>query len=374
MRIAIITLPLMGNYGGILQNYALQTVLKRMGHTVDTLSLPWKLKLPLWKSPLSFGKRVVKKMLLRPGPRIFYELWYNRTQPMLLKNMWRFVAERISIRRVKSFSVLRPCDYEAFVVGSDQIWRPCYTYSPISDVYLSFAKTWKGVKRVAYAASFGTDQWEYTPEQTGQCVALANLFDGISVREASAVKLCREHLDCEAQHVLDPTMLLTADDYIRLFEDKSLLEPRGQLLTYVLDESAEKNEIIQKIANQQQYKLYRANSRYEEGSAPLDERVQPSVEQWLKDFYEAEFVITDSFHATVFSILFGKPFIVIGNRERGLSRLESLLKMFSLENHLVHTVAELKPAQDYAFDTRRVTEVLQPLREESMSFLRKTLQ
>ena len=374
MRIAIITLPLMGNYGGILQNYALQTVLKRMGHTVDTLSLPWKLKLPLWKRPLSWGKRFVEKMLLRRRVRIFYEQWYNRTQPVLLKDMWSFVAERISIRRVKSFSVLQPRDYDAFVVGSDQIWRPRYTYKSVSEVYLSFAKAWKGVKRVAYAASFGTNQWEYTPEQTEQCTALASLFDAISVREESAVKLCRKHLHCEARHVLDPTLLLTADDYIQLFESKSLLAPRGQLLMYVLDEMPEKSEIIQQIAGQRHYQIYRANSRYEDGSAPLDERVQPPVEQWLKDFYDAEFVITDSFHATVFSILFGKPFIVIGNKARGLSRIESLLKMLGLEEHLVYTVTELKPVQDYAFDIRRVDQMLQPLREESMSFLRKTLQ
>lgn len=364
----------MGNYGGILQNYALQTVLKRMGHTVDTLSLPWKLKLPLWKRPLSWGKRFVEKMLLRRRAHIFYEQWYNRTQPVLLKDMWRFVAEHISIRRVKSFSELQPRDYDAIVVGSDQIWRPRYTYKPISEVYLSFAKTWKGVRRVAYAASFGTDQWEYTPEQMEQCAALAGLFDGISVREESAVKLCRNHLHCEVGHVLDPTMLLTVGDYIRLFEGKSLLTPRGQLLTYVLDETPEKSEIIQAIAGQRHYQFYRANSRYEDSSAPLDERVQPSVEQWLKDFYDAEFVITDSFHATVFSILFGKPFVAIGNKERGLSRIESLLKMFDLENHVVHTVAELKAAQDYVLDTRRINEVLQLLRKESMSFLREALQ
>lgn len=373
MRIAIITLPLHGNYGGILQNYALQTVLKRMGHKVETLSLPCKLKLPLWKYPLSWGKRFIQKVLLRRNTRIFYEQWYNRIQPMLLKNVWRFVAEHISTRCVRNFSTLQPNDYDAFVVGSDQIWRPRYSYKSISDAYLSFAKEWKGVKRVAYAASFGTDQWEYTPGQTEQCAALASLFDGVSVREESAVNLCREYLHCEARHVLDPTMLLTANDYVRLFEGKQLKAPRGQLLTYVLDETAEKIQIIQQIARQSHYQVYRANSRYEDWTAPLDERVQPSVEQWLKDFYDAKFVITDSFHATVFSILFGKSFIVIGNQERGLSRIISLLKMFGLENHVVHTAAELKSARDYAFDAERINDRLQPLREASMTFLREAL-
>ena len=373
MRIAIITLPLHGNYGGILQNYALQTVLKRMGHTVETPIPPKTLHQPLWRKPLAYGKRAVMKYVLRRNVRIFYEEWYNRTQPILLKNMRRFVSEHIATREVKRFSDIRQGEYDAFVVGSDQIWRPPYSYRPITQVYLDFAKDWKGIRRVAYAASFGTDKWEYTPEQTEACIALVRLFDGVSVREEAAVKTCREHLHCEALHVLDPTMLLQAEDYVSLSEGQSLEEPRGQLLTYVLDETPEKARIVRQVADRHHYEVYRANSRYEDANAPLERRVQPPVEQWLKDFHDARFVITDSFHATVFSILFGKPFIVIGNADRGLSRIHSLLKMFGLEEHLVHSVADLEPDRDYALDAGRIHEVLDARRQEAMEFLKNNL-
>lgn len=374
MRIAIITLPLHGNYGGILQNYALQTVLKRMGHKVETFIPPKKLHQPLWRKPLTYGKRCVKKYILRRNIHIFYEKWYNRTLPILLRNIWNFVYEHIATREVKRFSDIRESEYDAFVVGSDQIWRPIYSYNPITLAYLDFAKDWKGIRRVAYAASFGTDAWEYTPEQTEQCAALARLFDGVSVREEAAVKTCRERLHCEALHVLDPTMLLKAEDYVSLFEGQSLEEPRGQLLTYVLDETPEKARIIRQVADRHHYEVYRANSRYEDSFAPLEERVQPPVEQWLKDFHDARFVITDSFHATVFSILFGKPFIVIGNKDRGLSRIHSLLGMFGLENHLVHSVEDLDLGKDYALDAGRVNEVLEVRRREAMEFLKNKLQ
>ena len=373
MRIAIITLPLHGNYGGILQNYALQTVLKRMGHKVETIVQPWQLHLPVWRMPLAYGKRIVKKYLLRRRARLFYEGWYNRTQPMLLKNMRRFVSKHIATREVKCFSDIREGEYDAFVVGSDQIWRPIYSYKPITLAYLDFAKDWNNVRRVAYAASFGTDKWEYTPKQTEQCAALARLFDGVSVREEAAVKTCQKHLHCEALHVLDPTMLLKAEDYVSLFEGQSLEEPRGQLLTYVLDETPEKARIIREVAERHHYEVYRANSRYEDGFAPLEERVQPPVEQWLKDFHDARFVITDSFHATVFSILFGKPFVVIGNADRGLSRIHSLLRMFGLEEHLVHSVADLDLGKDYVLDAGRVNEVLDARRREAMAFLKNNL-
>ena len=374
MRIAIITLHLTGNYGGILQNYALQKVLTDMGHTVETVQVPWQWKLPLWRMPLSYGKRCLKKYVLRRDCRIFYEQWYNATHKDLIAQMQEFVKQHIRTRYVKSFSVLRKGDYDALIVGSDQIWRPKYSYKPITLAYLSFARHWKAVKRIAYAASFGTEEWEYTPEQTAQCASLAQLFDVVSVREKSAVSLCKEHFGVKAVHVLDPTMLLSVADYRCLFEGSPRVHrAEGQLLTYVLDASPAKDEMVKRIAAHYQYKPFRANSRLEEPDAPLEERKQPPVEQWLSDFYNAEFVVTDSFHATVFSILFGKPFVVIGNKERGLSRIYSLLEMFGLEKHIVYSIEDLDLKQDYEYDAQQVNERLRSARQESILFLQQSL-
>lgn len=375
MRIAILTLPLHGNYGGILQNYALQHVLRGMGHTVETVQLPREWKLPLWKKPLSYTKRFLKKYLLRRECRIFAEKFYNTLQNKMVGNMQVFIQKHIQIRQVSAFFLLRCKDYDAIVVGSDQIWRPRYSYRPIEDAYLCFARNWQGVKRVAYAASFGTDEWEYTPKQTSNCKRLVKLFNAVSVREASGVALCKEHLGVEALHVLDPTLLLDAKDYQRLFEhDDRLHQPEGQLLTYVLDETQEKQAIIQTLAHRFHYQSFRANSKYEDFFAPLEERIQPPVEQWLKDFHEAKFVVTDSFHATVFSILFGKPFVVIGNRERGLSRIYSLLGLFGLENHIVYKVEDVDLASDYSFDKQQIFSFLQTWRKKSLDFLLNNLQ
>ena len=118
MRIAIITLPLHGNYGGILQNYALQTVLKRMGHTVETITLPLVWKQPWWRKPLAYGKRSIDKFVLRRRKTpVFYEQWYNRTLPILVQDMWNFVEEHIHARRVENFTDISEGEYDAFVVG-----------------------------------------------------------------------------------------------------------------------------------------------------------------------------------------------------------------------------------------------------------------
>ena len=148
---------------------------------------------------------------------------------------------------------------------------------------------------------------------------------------------------------------------------------KGQLLTYVLDVSPAKDEIVNRIAAHYQYKSFRANSRLEEPDAPLEERKQPPIEQWLSDFYNAKFVVTDSFHATVFSILFGKPFVVIGNMERGLSRIYSLLEMFGLEKHIIHSIEDLDLEQDYGYNVQQVNVRLRSFQQEAFLFLQQSL-
>lgn len=370
MKIAIITLPLLGNYGGILQNYALQTALRAWGYEVETIILSWKRKQPLWRMPLAYGKRFVDKFVFRKSTHVFYEAWFNRTQPFLLEDLWKFVNKHIVVRNVEKFSEIAEGDYDVFIVGSDQIWRPSYSYKPITRAFLDFTRDWKNIKRVAYSASFGTDVWEYSQRQTEQCKSLIRLFDGVSVREESGVILCRDYFHCKAVHVLDPTMLIPIENYLDLFEPiKKSVAKRGELLTYVLDESSEKKQIIELISSHYHYKIYHANSRYEDETAPLIERVQPPVEQWLKDFYDASFVVTDSFHATVFSIMFNKPFVVIGNKKRGISRIASLLNMFDLQHHLIYSLDDLNFETNYSFDTYRVASRLMSLRESSFHFL-----
>lgn len=374
MKIGIITLQLHANYGGILQAYALQTVLKRAGHEVDIIQTGSCKKIPLWKFPLSYGKRLVLKYLFRKKIRVFFEKWYNRTDPSLVRHMKKFVDSHISVRNVRSYNDIREGDYEGFVVGSDQIWRPVYFGKPICHAYLSFAKGWKGIKRVGYAISFGVAKWEYTGLQTKECRKLVRLFDAVSVREDVAVELCKHWLHRNAIHVLDPTMLLTADDYIKMFDGKIDLYSKGELLTYILDESAETENVVRQVSERFGYTPFRANSRYEDIDAPLAERVQPPVEEWLKKIYSAKFIVTDSFHAVVFSILFGKPFIVIGNKDRGLSRINSLLKIFGLERHLLIKGKPLNLDINYTLESKTIQSILELWRKKSIEYLTSNLE
>lgn len=346
MRIGILTLPLHTNYGGILQAYALQTVLERMGHEVFVIDTPNYKTSP---SIITFFKRIVKRLLGRKVV-IFQEKRFNREYPIISQNVQPFIDKYIHRREISFFSDISENEFDAFVVGSDQVWRaiyfPCMYETTMSNAYLDFAKTWK-IKRIAYAASFGTDEWEYTPTQTKECAKLLQLFDAVSVRELSTVELCRKYFGVEAKHVLDPTMLLTKDDYVKLFDNISISRNNGTLLNYILDETPDKQELIEYISHDKRLKSFRVNSLVEDWNAPIEKRIQPSVEQWLKGFFEAEFVITDSFHACVFSIIFNKPFVVIANKERGIARFKTLLSIFGIEDRIILTIKDYRNIKEW---------------------------
>lgn len=365
MKIGILTLPLHTNYGGILQAYALQTVLERMGHEVCLIEKRRKpLRLPLWKAPLSYGKRILRNLTGHPFP-IFYEQKKNRETPIVRQNTDKFINKYIKRRLIDDYSDIKETDFDAIVVGSDQIWRPKY-FHEIEHAFLDFTEGWN-IKRIAYAASFGTDEWEYSPKQTARCGELLKRFDAVSVRENTGVNLCKKHFGVKAQHVLDPTMLLAKEDYIRLFETAGTQKSNGTLLNYILDDTPEKTVLVNKIAMGKHFVPFSVNSWVENKTASLTDRIQPPVEHWLRGFYDAEFVVTDSFHACVFSILFNKPFIAISNVNRGLSRFNSLLGTFGLEDRLMEPSSNVNAYLN--FDWMSIKSKLNVKREEAKSFL-----
>lgn len=376
MRIGILTLPLHTNYGGILQAYALQTVLERMGHDVVVFDTPNKSFLPpFWKLPLCLTKRTILKFLGRTS-RIFMEHYNNKTRSIIAQKIQPFVDSHVHRKEIRSFKELNQEDYDALVVGSDQVWRIIYfpglwLGQQIENAYLDFAKQWN-IKRIAYAASFGTDNWEYNEEQTVKCGRLLKTFDAVSSRETNGVKLCKSKFGVDAQHVLDPTMLLNMEDYTSLFIKDNTPKSNGTLLNYVLDESEEINSLINKVATEKHLVSFAVNNPFEnDESKTLQQRIKPSVETWLRGFYDAEFVITDSFHACVFSILFKKQFVVVGNKERGMARFESLLNMFGLENRLVDETVDVNSLQSIDYD--KVYDLYRKLKEKSLMFLLDSL-
>lgn len=371
MRIGILTLELKLNYGGILQAYALQTAIKRMGIDAFVIS---RESVPLSKTrqALFIIKRMMRKYILRNTKVIiFLEKKVRDEYPIIARNIIPFIERNIQLFEVEKYACLKESDFDAYIVGSDQVWRPRY-FKDIENAYLVFAKHWN-VKRIAYAPSFGTDAWEYSKNQTLNCKSLIKQFIAVSVRESSGIKLCHEYFDINARKVLDPTMLLNKEDYVSLFEKQNVQKMHSGIFVYYLDDSEFKEAVMNAMVENLRLNTFHIRAQVKNMQLSLEERVQEPVERWIRSFYDAAYILTDSFHACVFSILFNKPFIVCGNKSRGDSRFVSLLAMLGLEKRLVHTMDDAKSALHSPIEWDSVNNFLEKYRKESVQFLNHSI-
>lgn len=362
MKLGIITQPLRVNYGGVLQNYALHRVLKELGHqpvTIDVDTVKLKRGL-IWY--LRFAKRL--KLKLEGNKDIKYlniekQDEFNKNQHI------DFLNKHISYIRTQyplSSSITQKEGFEGYVVGSDQVWRPIH-FNAECNHFLDFTLN-QSVKRIAYAASFGLDQWLYDSETTEIAKQCVKYYDGVSVREKSGLKLCKEYLNVDAVQVLDPTMLLTADQYREVLEGQQF-ETKNEILVYVLDLTSAKKRIIDnicaKVDKKPNYIGVPENGNY------------PSIESWIAGFDKAEFVLTDSFHGTVFSIIFKKQFINIGNVKRGTTRMNSLFDLFGIDKNHIISLEDVNFEQMNNINFQEIHLKLDNLRESSLKFLTNSL-
>lgn len=229
MKIGILTQALSNNYGGLLQNYALQTVLKNRGYDVCTLDWTWIKR----KSIKTYVRQIINVFLKRNRSKVYIPT--PTEEAVIHQNVYHFKDTYIThTGKFKSHRDFVDYDkkerVEAYIVGSDQCWRP--KYNPFQgEMFLDFVSN-RNVKRIAYAASFGTDEWEFKDIKYAK---YAKLFKLVTVREKSGVNLCKEHLGVEAYDVFDPTLLIDRTDYERLIAKEESGNSEGELFYYILD-------------------------------------------------------------------------------------------------------------------------------------------
>ena len=367
-KICILTQPLWHNYGCLLQAYALQKCLKAMNYEVVTDQYPRRFLSSFGKvkdkSKRMIAHYVLGRKTVNTNP--FYPT--EKSWEKICSNTSRFVKERIDTvdffngNQFPSKEMINR--FDTFVIGSDQVWRD--SYSRVESYFGDFLET-DDKKIFSYAASFGLSDWQFDIERTEKLRKLVKKFRSVSVREKDAVELCRDNLNIEAKWVLDPTMLLSKEDYISLFKDKFPEKSEGNLMTYIFDSSEEKDYLIKLVEAERKLNAFTVMAHENEEF--------PAVEKWLKGFYDAKFVLTDSFHGMVFSIIFEKPFLVILNKKRGSSRFLSLLSALGLEDRLIEQVEDfdtqlLKKDIDY----EKIRKKLFVLVDKSKAFLIDSLE
>lgn len=378
-KVGILTQPLHNNYGGLLQAYALQKTIKNLGYDVWIINRDHN-KRGLIKRLKTHTELFINKYVLNKKNTLIR--YPSKKEKLLIgKNTIYFKNKYITpitpvIDSNAGMHLLNEANFDAYVVGSDQVWRP--KYSPnIKNFFLDFVDGTKKVSKVAYAASFGVSDWEFNRQETSRCSGLVKDFNAVSVRETSGIPLCDQYLGVKAIQVLDPTLLLEPNDYSLLIQNENEPQLEGSLMTYVLDRNYEKEKFIEtiaqklnlKLSNEMQFQPLTIENRND-----IEKCIYPTVTKWLMGLRDAEFVITDSFHGCAFSILFNKPFLVLGNERRGLTRFESVLNLFNLKERLITDTENLKEDQiSSVIYWDKINALLATEREKSLKFLQDKL-
>jgi hypothetical protein len=322
------------NYGAVLQAAALHSFLENnLGFEAEHINYIPLGVTPKWNTRL---KSIINRYLMDFGlkdkriehgsfinPQIFEEFrkqWLPRTDDTF-----------------HSYEDLRLADFEYshVLVGSDQVWRPSYTSNSLLVYFLAFLN--ESVKKISYAASFGNDYWELNLTDTKTVAEEVRKFSAVSVRENSGVDICKNTFDVEAQHVLDPTLLIGRAFFDTIIGEQTS-EDSADIIYYKLDTDKKFEKCINDTSLNFGYSI--KNIYYFSKGRRYYYR---PVNSWLHDIRESKLVITDSFHCICFAILFEKPFLYYPNDTRGLTRLESLLAQLGLENHIYR--GDVDPAE-----------------------------
>jgi hypothetical protein len=369
MKIAVLTMTFNNNYGGYLQSYALIETLKKLGHEPMLLFVQ--------SNDLSL-KTKFKKYLKRYFLSYVTTRWKNERFKNIIEKNTKYFVDRYIIPKtdpIYSFDDFKKYGdkFDAYIVGSDQVWRPTM-YKYIDRAFFDFVINPKAIL-LSYAPSFGLDKWEFTPEQTSKFKKQIKRFKAVSVREDSGVLLCKNNFGINVQHVLDPTMLLEKDDYDKIIKQENESDFNGELLSYILDETHDKKYLEELIVSTLGLKPYSINVKSKDPNEDIEKQIYPTVTSWLKGFDNAKYVVTDSFHGCVFSIIFNKPFIVYGNKSRGMARFNSILKIFGLEDRLVLNKNDINIEKIQSqIDWKKINLILNKYKVRSKNFLIDNLQ
>lgn len=336
-KIALLNMRYDNNYGGNLQRYAIVRVLQAMGYEVEYLYIRhnWD---DWFRSRSKF--KVVKRCIKQCIKHILYpskEPWLpwqcearqyvdlcKITEPFLD----RYVPHTRPVYLHRQLErVFRRGKYDVVLAGSDQIWCKHHIERyGLGMWFLDFVPNTFNGKRVVYGASFGVDGKEYTTEDLQTLLPLYGKLDAVSVRENSGLKLLESYGMTlpNATQVVDPVLLLDKYDWEMLIDKGTTQSPKAEMICYMLYVDDEKQKIIDEIAEQNGYK-------YEFMDISINNRL--SVEQWLRNIHDAKYVVTDSYHGFLFSLLFNKPYRLLQmGKNGGNTRFESVFNMLGISN------------------------------------------
>ncbi|MCM1326108.1 MAG: polysaccharide pyruvyl transferase family protein [Bacteroidales bacterium] len=349
-KAGILTFHRARNYGAVLQAYALQKKVQKYCETdiIDYQNDEINRGLKVWTGDAHRGL----KQQIRAIAVFFYRLRKKIAFDQFIEHEM-ICSEAVEKENLKELSKR----YDILISGSDQVWNNELTDTDNS-YFLDFAS--EKVKKLAYSVSMGDASNGLTEEQ----IALVESFDLVTVREKQAAKYLGTQIEKDIQICCDPTLLLTAEEWEKITSKK--LEKKKYIFLFMIEEQQDLIEYATEIARREGAKLI-SNKK------SISFWLHPSPKDFLSWIFYAEYVITNSFHGTVFSLLFHRPFacsgVIAGGKPK--NRIVELLKLVNLANRLIeNTQFQIESPIDWNLAEEQITNY----RENSWTVLQKQIE
>ena len=342
MKIALLTIWHVGNYGAEMQTYATVKALNSLGHEVKVID--YRLNEP----QRIIDKLISKVLFITPAYQKFRRFWKSNIPALShLKNSTD-LKDKLG-------------DFDAYMVGSDQVWNPNITKDKCFDFFLSFVPENKYC--VSYASSFGISSWKFDKELTERVSVELSKFQKISCRERDGVNILKDVFDINATFVCDPTLLF--EGYPELIGN---IQENNSFVYYPLSVDKEMESFCKEVATSLHLEFIHNNPQTTWMNGRVWNRL--SIDSWIRNFAQAKFVTTQSFHGTAFSIIYKKQFFTIYQGSK-VSRISNLLKELGIEDRLFPSVEAARSAKPWLkpINYEEVNERLMKLRKKSWDFL-----
>lgn len=347
MKVGILTFHRANNHGAVLQCYALQTYLASIGLDVEVIDY---LQPAIERTYNTFSLRLLREKILHPMDVIRY----IKNTPIRRINNCKFnIFRKRSLHLSPVFTGKGLLDYDIVFHGSDQIWNPKLTGGRLDDIYLGFYRQKEHGKKIAYAVSF--EDKHISEDEAAIYKAGIKNFNAISLREPSLGKILSPLTDKKINFVVDPTLLLLRTDYDKIAEDVD--EKKKYVLVYTVGPASLALKIAYRIASERNLKVINITNK----------NITPNM--FVGYFKHASFVVSVSFHGTIFSLLYNKSFYTVATGKTSDIRYYDLLKKFQLSSRCVTCMPDEITDIDYtSFDVD-----LEECVHESKNFIRQNL-
>jgi len=379
-KIGILTIVNVDNYGAELQAFALHRKLKDLGHDNEIINYLYYIH-PEYKttsrSKPIFKISTINKLKWKAIKTVnfFKRLLWSKEAKNRGNRFNSFHQKNTKFSKTfKSYDELYNANlnYDIYIIGSDQVWNPT-SQTSILPYFLTFAP--KTSKKLSYAPSFGVS--DIPLDQQDVYKECLNNIDVLSSRERRGTEMIKEITGREATHVVDPTLLLSKEEWSSIASLPKLKSDQPYILIYVITYSPYIKKLAEYLSDKTGYRLIRIckNAGKEDANVNIENISDAGPAEFLGYFSKASFVVSNSFHGTIFSTIFNKPFYtIIPGHKSNTVRQRDLLNLMGLESRLIAEGGEFPNPNSFDVDFTEANKIISAKINDSISYLKNAVE